>query len=68
MDFFKNYLKWGRTYYDWLLDTDFIKKEELHNHYTNLIKSCNEFKITSHGSLDPIFESHRTKFRDLKKI
>lgn len=67
MDFFKNYLKWGLGYYNWLLDIDALKEAELKDHYSNLVKSCNEYNITPPNSLHQLFESHRARIQNRKK-
>lgn len=65
MDFFKNYMKYGLGYYQWLIDID-LDKSVLEEGYSNVVKSCKKHNIIPPTFLGQPFEEHRERIKKKK--
>ncbi|MEX2193143.1 MAG: hypothetical protein WD717_07175 [Nitrosarchaeum sp.] len=66
MEFFKNYLKSGLGYYNWLKDIG-LSQSDLEESYPSVMKSCRKRNIVPPTLLGQLFEEHREKIKKKKE-
>lgn len=66
MDFFKNYMRWGLGYFNWLKDIG-LSDSDLEEAYPSVIKSCKNHNTIPLTLLGELFEAHREKMKKRKE-
>lgn len=57
--FFANYLKSGLAFYNWLIDLEYFSKDDLDNHFVELVKTCKKYNFEASDIRYSIFEKYR---------